>query len=203
MWASLRAWSLLACLALVACTAKPPALPPLGENDVVLAFGDSLTEGVGAGEAETYPAVLQSLIRRSVINDGVSGEVTEQGLERLPASLDAHQPRLLVLCLGGNDLLRNLDRAIAEANLRRMIQLARARGIAVVLIAVPEPRLLGGVAEFYPRIAKDLQVPIEDQALLDVLKSNGLKSDPIHPNAAGYRRMAEAVATLLREAGAI
>lgn len=203
MQASLRAWLLLACLALAACTAKPPALPALGANDVVLAFGDSLTEGVGAGEGETYPEVLQALIRRNVINDGVSGEVTAQGLERLPASLDEHRPRLLLLCLGGNDLLRNMDRTAAEANLREMVRLAKGRGVSVVLIAVPEPRLLGGVAQFYQRIATDLQVPIEDQILLDVLKSNRLKSDPIHPNGAGYRRMAEAVAALLREAGAI
>ncbi len=199
----IRTWLLVACLALPACTPKPSPLQALGNNDVVLAFGDSLTAGVGAGPGETYPEVLQTLIGRTVINDGVSGEVTAQGLDRLPDSLDRHQPRLLLLCLGGNDMLRNMDRAAAESNLREMVRLAQGRGVPVVLIAVPEPRLIAGVAAFYRRIAADFQIPLEDEVLLDVLKNGSTKSDPIHPNAAGYRRIAQSIAALLREAGAI
>jgi lysophospholipase L1-like esterase len=195
---------LAAGLCLEACDKRQPPLPRLAPEDVVLAFGDSITYGTGAQrEEETYPQVLAQLIGRRVVRDGVPGEVTAQGLERLPASLEAHRPRLLLLCLGGNDMLRNLDLDAAEANLRGMVQLARERGVSVVLIGVPEPRLFGGIADFYRRVAEDLGVPLEERALPDILKDNRYKSDPIHPNAQGYRRMAEAVARLLREAGAI
>jgi lysophospholipase L1-like esterase len=204
----LRAGSLLAaglCLWLAACgDPRQPHLPRIGPDDVVLAFGDSITHGVGApSDSQSYPEVLGELIGRHVVRDGVPGEVTAQGLERLPESLDEYQPKLLLLCLGGNDMLRDLDPADTEANLREMIELARGRGVAVVLIAVPEPRLIGGVAQFYRRVAEDLGIPLEERVLLDVLKDRDYKSDPIHPNAEGYRRMAQALAELLRDAGAI
>jgi len=170
----------------------------------VLAFGDSITHGVGAGsDGETYPEVLAELIGRPVVRDGVPGEVTAEGLARLPASLDEYRPKLLLLCLGGNDMLRDVDPGTTEANLREMVELARSRGVAVVLIAVPKPRLIGGAAELYRRVADELDIPLEDEVLVEVLRDNRYKSDMIHPNAQGYRRLAQALADLLREAGAI
>jgi lysophospholipase L1-like esterase len=84
-----------------------------------------------------------------------------------------------------------------------MVQMARQRGIAVVLIGVPEPKLFGGVPTFYADIAKAANVPYEDEAFKKVLFDNSKKSDPIHPNAAGYRIVAEKLAALLRKAGAV
>ena len=178
-------------------------MPKLGTDDVVLAFGDSLTYGTGAREEESYPAVLRGLIGRRVERAGFPGEVTEQGVQRLPGLLDEHRPRLLLLCMGGNDMLQKVDPAATEANLRTMVHLARERGIGVVLIGVPKPELFGGVAEFYPKIATDLGIPLEDQVLKDVLYDRDYKSDAIHPNAQGYRKVAEAMAKLLRRAGAV
>lgn len=188
---------------LSACGKDVPSLPELGPGDVIVAFGDSLTYGTGASAGETYPAVLSKLLGREVIGQGVPGERTDGGLQRLPAVLDEFQPKLLLLCLGGNDMLRKVSPALTEANLRRMVELARARGVSVVLIAVPAPALFGGSAKFYREIADDLGLPIENEVLNDILRDNALKSDPIHPNAMGYRRMAEAIANLLREAGAV
>jgi lysophospholipase L1-like esterase len=192
------------CLWLAACDRGQPPLPRLESDDVVLAFGDSITYGIGAAsDSETYPEVLAQLIGRPVVRDGVPGEVTAQGLARLPASLDEYRPKLLLLCMGGNDMLRDLDAGTTEANLREMVELARRRGVAVVLIAVPKPRLIGGAADFYRRVADELDVPLEDKVLVDVLRDNRYKSDMIHPNALGYRKLAQALADLLRGAGAI
>lgn len=185
------------------CGPSVPPLPPLQADDVVLAFGDSLTAGTGATAEESYPAVLAGLIGRKVVNSGVPGELSEQGLARLPDQLEEHRPRLMILCLGGNDILRKLDPVATEANLRSMVGLARARGIAVVMIAVPKASLFGGAAELYERVAGDLGVPLESAALSDILRDNNLKSDPVHPNAQGYRKLAEALAVLLKEAGAL
>ncbi|MBI3527338.1 MAG: arylesterase [Betaproteobacteria bacterium] len=189
--------------ALAACGEKPPPLPKLGSDDVILAFGDSLTYGTGAGTEEAYPKVLAKLIGRQVVGAGVPGETTADGLERLPAVLDEVKPRLVLLCMGGNDMLRKVDFASIESNLRAMVQLAKARGIGVVLIGVPTPELFGGPPEFYDRIAKELSLPLEKKVLNDVLFDRSLKSDPIHPNATGYRHVAEALAGLLRKAGAV
>jgi lysophospholipase L1-like esterase len=134
----LRAVLALALLALGGC-GKQPRLQPLASDAVVLAFGDSLTFGTGADERESYPAQLALLIGRNVARAGVPGEISGDGLKRLPDVLDEYQPKLLVLCHGGNDFLRRLSKQQVAANVRAMIRLAKSRGVDVVLIGTPEP----------------------------------------------------------------
>ena len=194
--------ALLALFLLAACD-RAPTLPKLGSHDVIVAFGDSLTHGTGASADTAYPAVLASLTGLAVINAGVPGDTTASALQRLPAVLAEHQPRLVLLCLGGNDMLRKQPESTTENNLRLLVQAIRASGANVVLIGVPAPKLFGGAPDFYARIAKDMGLPLEQDIFSDVLKDNRLKSDPIHANAAGYRVVAERLAEFLREAGAL
>ena len=194
---------LIFALTLLAACGKSPQVPALGANDVVLAFGDSLTYGTGASPAESYPAQLQSLIGRKVVNAGVPGEVRADGLQRLPAALEEAQPKLLILCHGGNDFLRKLSEADAAANLRAMIKLAKSKGIDVVLVATPKPGFSLSPPDFYAAIAKEFSIPFNDNALGSVLRDNALKSDLVHPNAKGYAQIAEALAKLLKKSGAV
>ena len=140
---------------------KPPRLSQLGADDVIVAFGDSLTYGTGAAEHESYPAVLAQLTGRQVVRAGVPGEVTAQALRRLPQVIAEHQTR---------------------SNLRAIIVAIRERGIAVVLIGVPRPALLASAPEFYGELAKEFAIPYEGGIVKDVLYSAGMKSDAIHPN---------------------
>ena len=180
-----------------------PRVAAVGPDEVIVAFGDSLTYGTGAAESESYPAVLAQLIGRRVVRAGVPGEVTAQGLVRLPQVIEEHQPALVIVCLGGNDMLRKLDEAQIRSNLRQIIRTLRDRGIAVVLVGVPKPALLTSAAAFYGELAKEYRIPYEGKILNHIMHQFDLKADAIHPNAKGYRRMAEAIAELLREAGAI
>ena len=190
-------------LALGAGCGDKAKLSRLPGDAVILAFGDSLTYGTGATEAESYPAQLEKLIGRRVVRAGVPGEVTAQALERLPSALDEHAPRLLLLCIGGNDFLRRLGNSQAEANVRAMVQLARSRGVEVLLIGTPEPGITVTPPAFYAGIAKQFALPYEDSVIGEVLRDSGLKSDPIHPNARGYGVIAGRVAERLRKSGAI
>ena len=202
--ATLRVTLLTALLAtLLASCGKPAQLSPLGNNDIVLAFGDSLTFGTGAAPAESYPAQLETLIGRKVVNAGVPGEISADGLQRLPSVLDEVQPKLLILCHGGNDFLRKLGDAEAAANLRAMIKLARDKNIGVVLIATPKPGLSLSAPDFYAQLAREFVIPFNDDALKNILRDNELKSDLIHPNAKGYAQIAQTIATLLKKSGAI
>jgi acyl-CoA thioesterase-1 len=196
--------ALLAVLALLAAACgDAPKLAPLAADAVVLAFGDSLTYGTGASQAESYPAQLEGLIGRKVVRAGVPGEVSAQALRRLPGELDEHRPQLLVLCIGGNDFLRNLGKAQAAANVQTMVSMARQRGIDVLLIGTPEKGLTVTPPAFYAEIAEQLRVPYEGSVIGEILRNSELKSDTIHPNARGYRLIAERVAALLRESGAL
>jgi len=187
---------------LAGCSERP-RLAPLASDAVVLAFGDSLTHGTGAAAEESYPAQLERLIGRRVVRAGVPGEVTAQALKRLPELLDEHSPRLVLLCIGGNDFLRRLDNAQAEANVRAMVALARGRGIEVLLIGTPQPGLSVSTPAFFGAIAEEFRLPYEAHIIAEVLADNRLKADLIHPNARGYRVIAERVAERLKQTGAI
>jgi lysophospholipase L1-like esterase len=166
----------------------------------VLAFGDSLTFGYGVDDNKSYPALLQNLLDCEVINAGISGQDTAQGLRRLPDTLATYQPDLIILCMGGNDMLRKYPAAETQQNLKQMIELCRATEADVVLIGVPKPGLLLNVPEFYDTLAADYQLPYDDSLLVHILSKSALKSDHIHPNEAGYQHMAERIAALLKKA---
>jgi len=187
---------------LAACK-QAPTLTKLSAHDIIVAFGDSLTHGTGASADTAYPAVLSTLTGHTVINAGVPGNTTADGLARLPDVLAEYKPRLVLLCLGGNDMLRRVPETETENNLRLLVRTIRAAGAEVVLVGVPEPKLFGGAPAFYEKLAGELQVPLEQDVFVEVLKDNRLKSDPIHANAEGYRVVAERLAGFLREAGAL
>ncbi|MFB1486936.1 MULTISPECIES: arylesterase [unclassified Thiocapsa] len=192
----------LTTLLLVSC-GRTPELPRLPSDAVILAFGDSLTRGTGAGNGEGFAEVLAVLSGREVVNAGVPGEESDAGLARLPEVLDAVQPDLVILGHGGNDMLRRRDLEQTKANVRQMVMLARGHGASVVLLGIPKPGLFLGTHPLYRELADEIEVPLEEKVLADVLADRDLKADQIHPNAAGYRQVAEAVHLLLMDAGAL
>lgn len=190
-------------LLIIACHTGAPQLRKLQPDAIVLAFGDSLTYGTGASPSQSYPAVLQKLVSRTIVNAGIPGETTAEGLARLPRFLERYHPALVLLCLGANDMLLGLDEGAAAENLKEMIHMAEKQGAQVVLIGVPKPNLLASTPEFYRKIADEFSIPYLEHAMSDVLKNNSLKSDFIHPNAKGYQKLAEEIAGFLRKKGAL
>ncbi|MDG1731716.1 MAG: GDSL-type esterase/lipase family protein [Thalassotalea sp.] len=178
-------------------------LAPLAYSAKILAFGDSLTFGKGVAKEHSYPSALASLTQLTVINAGISGELTEQGLERLPNSLDTHQPDLVILLEGGNDILRNKSLLKTKANLALMIETIQSRDIEVILIGVPQKSLFSKSSGFYQELADEYQLVFDDNIVSSLLKSPSLKSDSVHFNQQGYKELAERVYEILQENGAI
>lgn len=189
---------------LLACSPTEPAYKKLSKNAVILAFGDSLTYGTGASAGNSYPARLSQLSGHAVINAGIPGEISEHGLRRLPKLLDEHQPELLILIHGANDILRKMPLEKTRSNLEAMINLALQRNIQVLLLGVPSFNILRlNSSPFYQKVAEAQHVPIDLDTLSAIIAKRSLKSDRVHPNDAGYAVMAENIYQRLVKEGAL
>jgi lysophospholipase L1-like esterase len=177
-------------------------MPQELSNPRILAFGDSLTYGFGTRDRdrESYPTRLAHLSGQPVINAGVNGETTTEGLRRIGPLLEKHRPGLTILCLGGNDILQHIPEEEIEKNLAKLIERIRGSGSALVLVAVPDFGLLGlQPLPLYRKLAEKYRIPLVEGTLSQILSDPALKSDSIHPNAAGYYRLAKAIYEKLRE----
>lgn len=167
-------------------------LKPITSSSTILCFGDSLTFGTGAPPDQSYPALLRKKLNCTVINAGIPGETTETGMSRLPGLLDEYKPQLLILCEGGNDFLKKQSKN-TKSNLAEMIKTAQNQDVEVLLIGVPRPGLLLSAADLYEELAAEHKTPLLNDAISEILSKGSLKSDYAHPNAAGYKMLAEEI----------
>ena len=192
---------LILAFGLVNCS-DAPVLKQLPEDAVILAFGDSLTAGNGVTQINSYPVVISQETGFKVINAGLSGEITAAGVLRLPGLLQRYNPDMVIICHGGNDILRRLSLQQAEANLRKMVSDVKEYGADVVLVAVPKFSVWGKVPDFYARVAQDFNIPLQADMLSELERDPQMKSDTVHLNASGYRQLAKAIISLMSEVGA-
>lgn len=198
---------LLLVLACLAGCGEAPRLAALPAGSVVLAFGDSVTHGTGAAPGEDYPARLAVLTGWDVRNHGVPGDTAQAARARIAAALEETQPVLVLLEIGGNDFLRQRKESQVREDIRAILATVRAQRIPVVLIAVPGFSPLGAAvgrlsdSPIYETLATEEKLPLVANVFADVLSDPALKADAIHPNAHGYRRLAEGIAAALRETG--
>lgn len=190
----------LICLLLVGCSHQ---LTPLPAGSTILAFGDSLTAGYGVSRQDSYPEVLAKITGHPVINSGISGETTTQGLARFSQVIDETKPALIILMEGGNDILQNLNPAQTKANLQQMITLAKQKNIQILLVAVPAKSLFSASAGFYKELAQENGLPLEDKIIAELEKDPRYKSDYVHFNSQGYKLLAEKIAQDLTKHGAL
>ena len=195
-------------LLLSACS-PPPQFSPLTPGTPVLAFGDSVTAGVGAAAGQHYPSRLAAATGWRVINAGVSGDTARQARKRLAPLLAAHQPALVIVELGGNDFLRQTPAAKVRVYLQEIIREASASGAIVALVAVPRLSLLrasvGALSDspIYAELAAEEGVLLIPGVFSDVLSDESLRADEIHPNARGYEQLAQGMLSVFTEAGLI
>lgn len=174
--------------------------PPPG---AIVAFGDSLTAGTGAKPGRSYPEQLADLLRRPVINAGVPGDTIGEAAERLESDVLTHDPGLVLVLLGGNDLLQRRDLDQSFATFKRLIKRIQEDGAMVVLIGIKGFSPIARLGGRYRRLARQtgcLYIP----AILDgILTERSLMADQIHPNGQGYaivaRRIFEAIRPYLPE----
>lgn len=164
------------------------------QGTAIVAFGDSLTAGYQVAETDSYPAQLASLVGREIVNRGVSGDTTADGLARLDRDVLSQSPGVVLLSLGANDMLRHQPIDGTFANLRRIIDRLQARGALVVLIGVEGfPLVHGDYGDRYRELARETGCVYVPDILDDVFGDPALMYDQFHPNAAGYARIARRI----------
>ena len=197
-------FALLLLCGLSACSKPETALPV---QTTVLILGDSLTQGVGASSAQSsYPALLKQQTQWNIINGGVSGNTSAQALARLPELLQQHQPKLVIISIGGNDFLQRLSNSDTQANIAQSIALSQQSGAQVLLVAVPELTLAAAVGHpndhaMYAQLAQSHQVYLLEDAWSDVLADDSLRADPVHANDAGYQAFSKLLVKRLQQIG--
>lgn len=196
----------LGAIGAVGCRRSPRGRP-VAAGATVLALGDSITHGTGAAPGEDWPTRLAALTGWRIVNAGIPGDTAERARARLSALLAEHAPALVIVELGGNDFLRRRSPAAVKEDLRALLREARASGAQVALMAVPAPSVLGAIvarhadAPLYAELAEEEGVLLVPELIADVLSDAALRADAIHPNAAGYRLLAEGLQRRFRAAG--
>lgn len=202
----LRLLCALFCLALaIGCSKKREA--QLVPGSVVLALGDSITAGHGVMPEEAWPALLARRSGWRIVNAGVSGDTSGGALQRLAALIAEHAPQLVIVEIGGNDMLRRAAESKISANIAAIIELAQQHRVRVVLLAIPRPSVLGAAtgrlapADFYAALGSRREVILERDAVSDVLSDAALRLDPLHPNPAGHVILSEKLENSFRASG--
>ena len=185
------------------CDDSTNTLSPLSPDSVILAFGNSLTYGTGANKTDNYPSRLSKLTNLKVINEGIPGEITHDGLKRLPNILDEHDPDLVILMHGANDIMQKLSKTNLKNNLLQMIQECHDRNIEVIALAIPGIGISLKPLKLYEEVGTETNIPVELKLVAYILKDRSLKSDIVHPNSNGYKVLAEGIYDFLIGNGAI
>jgi acyl-CoA thioesterase-1 len=186
---------MLVALVLVLWPSRFPEVNNLdSRGSAIVAFGDSLTSGHGAGPGEDYPSRLSERIGVPVVNAGVSGDTTDMALARLDSDVLSQNPRIVIVGLGGNDVIRRVPISSTEANLRSIIRKIQAAGAMVVLIGFQFPSFGANYEKMYERVADEEKTLLISGTLKGILNDPALRTDRVHPNARGYALMAERIA---------
>lgn len=171
--------------------------PPRGGTSVV-AFGDSLIEGVGATPGNDLVSRLARDLGVPIVNAGKSGDTTAMARARFERDVLAHDPRAVLILLGGNDFLKRVPREETFNNLRAMIQELHDQGVFVVLLGVRGGLVGDRYESDFDVLAKETGVLYVPNVLDGILGEPSLLADAIHPNDAGYARIAERVLVAVR-----
>jgi len=160
-------------------------------GEKIICFGDSLAYGTGASDGKDYPSQLSQLISAPVINAGVPGDTTARALQRLEPDVLSYSPDVVLITLGGNDLKNGIAKDVAFENLRVIVEAIQEQGAHVIIGGLHIPFRDRGFANGYKKLADETGATLIPNILEGIMGNRKLMSDPIHPNDAGYKIVAE------------
>jgi len=170
-------------------------------SEVIMCFGDSLTAGTGAGAGMDYPSQLAKMIGKPVANKGIPGDTTASARQRLNRDVLSANPDVVLITLGGNDLKNGVAQNVAFGNLKYIVETIQQRGARVIIGGLTIPGRDKGFGQGYVDLAKQTGATLIPDIFAGIVDNPNLMSDPIHPNNAGYRIIAQRFEKALGSAG--
>lgn len=158
----------------------------------IIAFGDSLIQGVGSTNKGDFVSILSKKIGRPIINLGHSGDTTSDGLSRI-GELDKYNPKVVILLLGGNDYLKKIPQDETQSNLIKIIKNIQDRGAIVLLLGVRGGLISDRFETMYSNLSYKYNTAYVPDVLRGLIFNTNYMSDAVHPNNAGYIVIAEKV----------
>ena len=191
-------WIVVLLVCTFGCSFGPDVANRDSRGANIICFGDSLTQGAGASGGHDYPSLLGKALGRQVINAGVSGDTTRDGLGRIQQDVLDRDPLLVIVQFGGNDFLRQIPQTEIFSNLDEMVQRIQEEGAMVVLVGV-QPGLLGDATRGeYQKVARARRAAFVPNILAGILTEPRFKSDQLHPNDLGYERIAKRILKVVK-----
>lgn len=159
----------------------------------IICFGNSLTFGYGANPGEDYPSILAKLIDIPVINAGVDGNTTSEALGRIKSDVSDKDPLLVIIEFSGNDFLERIPKDVTLANIKEMIAQIQAKGAMVAIADISAGMFLREYRLAFKDIAREKQAIFIPGILRGIITNPSMKSDFLHPNADGYKMIAQRI----------
>jgi len=159
----------------------------------IICFGDSLTFGYGANASENYPSILANMLNLPIINAGIDGDTTQEALRRIDSDVLDRDPFLVIVEFGGNDFLRRISLDETLKNIEEIIKKIQSKGAMVALADVSAGPIMSSYGKEFKRLSKKYNTILIPHLLSGILANPSLKSDSIHPNAEGYKFIAQKI----------
>lgn len=171
--------------------------PPEGKT--IIAFGDSLVEGLGASAGNDFPSFLSKKIGEPIINMGISGNTSAHGLSRVE-TVNKEDPKVVLVLFGGNDFLQKITIEETFKNVDEIVVKLQSEGAVVILLGVKGGLLSDQYDQHFEDIAKNRGALYVPNVLSGLIGHSEYMSDAIHPNGRGYKKIAEKIYPVLKEA---
>ncbi|MFH1457789.1 MAG: arylesterase [Candidatus Omnitrophota bacterium] len=164
----------------------------------IICFGDSITFGYGVNPGQDYPTELAKYIDIPVINAGVDGDTTTTALKRIQTDVLSRSPRLVIVEFGGNDFLKKVPKEETVKNLREMVEQIQAKGAMVAVVDISAGMFFAEYRSLYKKLVKETGAIFIPRILSGIITNPSMKSDFLHPNAEGYKIVAQRIFNAIR-----
>jgi lysophospholipase L1-like esterase len=163
----------------------------------IICFGDSITFGYGVQPGEDYPSTLAKLIKTPVINAGIDGDTTTEALKRLKSDCLERQPLLVIIEFGGNDFLRGIPRNVTLNNIQEMVQKVQQAGAMAAIADISAGMFMADYRSSLKKLARQEDAIFIPSILSGIITNPQMKSDFMHPNAEGYKLVAQKISRFI------